>query len=371
MRQARRNRRRIPWIEWRDDVAYAHWYDPDSGRVLRRSLGTRDAGEAQARFAAFLAEGGPQRAASQGTGGPARVTVSDVLDAYELGHVRPNVVDKDRAADVIANLRAFFGPMRPQDITVADGRKYVDKRGLGLIGGLGRGGKAPMAGGPATCRRELAMLIAAINHGITHGHLSADGFRRDLRGRVVLVELPPDSEPVTRWLHRPAEMAALRAACGETGRLRWFLEIAYYTASRRDAIETLTRFQVDMERGRINLAKPGEKRTTKRRPIVPIDPALRPWLAAALEKSPNEWVLGSPQPVYRDFMRAVERAGLGADVTPHVLRHSRATHMLQDGIKPWAVANLLGDSVATLVKTYGSHCPDYMAEVLGEEAKDG
>lgn len=98
---------------------------------------------------------------------------------------------------------------------------------------------------------------------------------------------------------------------------------------------------------------------------------LRPWLAEARAAAENEHVLGSAQPLYRQFMDAAARAGLGDDVTPHVLRHSRATHMLQDGVPLWAVANLLGDKVTTVEKTYGTHCPDYMAEVLSEEAKDG
>lgn len=351
-----RKARDIPWVDARDGVYYVFWYDPKRGRTERRSLGTRDAGEAQARFAAFLAQGREVYA-----GRPDGLTVDDALDSYELEHVNKKVVDKDRAIDIIRNLKAHFAGVLVRDVDIPKCRDYVLARGMGLIGSTGRG-KDIMAGSPATCRRELGLLKAAAAHAVR--------WKRLPPGEVPQVELPPNSEPVTRWLTHE-ELAALRAACGATGRLRWFVEIAYYTASRRDAVETLTKFQVDMDRGRISLAKQGEVRTKKRRPVVPIDPQLRPWLAAALEESKTEFVLGSAQPLYKAFMAAAAKAGLTDDVTPHVLRHTRATHLLQSGAAPWAVANLLGDTLTTVQKVYGHACPDYLAEVLSGEAKAG
>jgi hypothetical protein len=45
-------------------------------------------------------------------------------------------------------------------------------------------------------------------------------------------------------------------------------------------------------------------------------------------------------------------AGLGPDVTPHVLRHSCATLMLQNRVSTWDVARVLGRlSFATLMAT--------------------
>lgn len=369
-----RPQRSIPWVDAEPNgVLHVYWWDPVGQRSRRRSLGTRDPAEATARFQAFLAECRPLYAPTAEDlkrrvveAGP--LTVGQVLDLYEREHVDQNVTDKARARDAMANLRAFFGAMAVADVSFAKSREYVLAREIGAIGGKGRRGPdgAPMTGSPATCRRELTTLIAAVNHCLKHGHLASDGLRRDMHGRVALVELPPDSAPRQRWLTH-AELAALRAACGETGRLRWFLEIAYYTGSRRDAIETLTWFQVDMERGRINLAKPGERQTSKRRPVVPIDPQLRPWLEQAREKATGTHVLGSDGSMFRPFMSAAARAGLGPDVTPHTMRHTRATHLLQAGKSPWAVANLLGDTVTTVERVYGSHSADFMAEILADE----
>jgi integrase len=67
--------------------------------------------------------------------------------------------------------------------------------------------------------------------------------------------------------------------------------------------------------------------------------------------------LGSSS-VYRAFQRACTRAKIEG-VTPHTLRHSRATHLLQAGVPTWDVAGLLGDTVATVERVYGHHSPDY------------
>ena len=54
----------------------------------------------------------------------------------------------------------------------------------------------------------------------------------------------------------------------------------------------------------------------------------------------------------------------GPDVTPHTLRHTRATHLLQLGVDIWDVAGLLGDTVSTIERTYGHYSPDYLGDTL-------
>jgi integrase len=60
--------------------------------------------------------------------------------------------------------------------------------------------------------------------------------------------------------------------------------------------------------------------------------------------------------------RVRKAAGLPGYVVPHVLRHSRATHSLKQGVSPWEVANALGMSVAVLMSTYGHHAPDWQKD---------
>jgi integrase len=55
-------------------------------------------------------------------------------------------------------------------------------------------------------------------------------------------------------------------------------------------------------------------------------------------------------------------AALPDYVVPHVLRHSRATHMLKAGVPIWEAANALGMSVAVLAAVYGHHAPDWQRD---------
>jgi integrase len=62
----------------------------------------------------------------------------------------------------------------------------------------------------------------------------------------------------------------------------------------------------------------------------------------------------------RGFDRARDLAGLGDDVTPHILRHTCATWMLQSNVSTREVAGYLGTSEKVIEKTYGHHSPDHM-----------
>ena len=70
----------------------------------------------------------------------------------------------------------------------------------------------------------------------------------------------------------------------------------------------------------------------------------------------------------KSFAAAVRAAGLGDDVTPHILRHTCATWLMQKGVDLWDAAGFLGMTVQQLEATYGHHHPDYQqeaAEALG------
>jgi integrase len=64
--------------------------------------------------------------------------------------------------------------------------------------------------------------------------------------------------------------------------------------------------------------------------------------------------------------RVRDAAGLPEYVTPHVLRHSRATHMMRAGVNPWDAANALGMSLEVLTGLRPS--PSRLAEGCGERS---
>jgi Phage integrase family len=47
-------------------------------------------------------------------------------------------------------------------------------------------------------------------------------------------------------------------------------------------------------------------------------------------------------------------------VTPHTLRHTAATWLMQRGVPIWQAAGFLGMSAEMLERTYGHHHPDYL-----------
>ena len=65
------------------------------------------------------------------------------------------------------------------------------------------------------------------------------------------------------------------------------------------------------------------------------------------------------------FRSAVRIAGLSTQsgkVTPHTLRHTAATWVMQRGADPWKAAGFLGMSVEVLLDTYGHHHPEFLRD---------
>lgn len=363
-------RRETPWFErWRGDIFYAFWYDAEARQRRSHSLGTKKPSEASARFAAFLIEG-----VHLHSGGKAReangLTTATALDDYQREHAEVKAADPRRIELCVAQLKEFFGGMLITDLDISACRAYAEARRSGVQ--ENRRGKGKGYGAKdGTIRRELSVLSAALNHAVR--------WKRLARNDLPTLELPRPKATRGTWLF-PDELARLRAAAH--GACADFIDLAYYTAARRSSLEGLTVFQVNLEGGRIRLSPEGDVQTNKRRPIIPIDPAVRPTVTRLVEQAKSagtEYLFGPNADFYHAFKWTAKRAGLynlpardmrSADrISPHVLRHTRATHLLQAGRPPWAVANLLGDSVTTVLRTYGHACPEYMAEILGTESE--
>ena len=272
------------------------------------------------------------------------VTCRAMLDAYMIEHARVKLVAHKRQQYAVNNLEPHFGHLLASEVTPLEVNNYCAKR----------------TASPSTQRRELAVLSAALKYAVK--------MRRLTPADVPNIELPEQAPPKDRWLDRDElkrlfEAAKNRSQTKRLGRLYRFVTFAYYTGSRRGAIETLPWSRIDFRRSRISLQEPGVKQTSKRRPVVPISPLLLPMLQTAYRERKNEWVLDNTAPIYSTFMIAARELGWN-DVTPHTLRHSRAVHLAQDGVSLYQIAGLLGDTVATVERNYLHHCPDHLQAVM-------
>jgi integrase len=350
--RAGRPRRMIPWLDTLNGVFYVYWHDETKkpSRIRRRSTRTRDPEKAKKWYVRFLSEETSTTNVAQ------TLTVSAALDRYYREHVEIKVVDKRRARDAIAHLKVFFKGDLLKNVDIPASRAYADARRKGVCRS-GRRRKVAKAS-DSTIRRELVVLKAAANHAIRWKRISL--------AEKPSVESPPEARREGKWLTQDETRLVLETA---KGRLKDFLLILYYTAARRASIERLTRLQVDLKGNRINLTSPKEtiiqRKSVKRRPIITIFDEIRPTVERLMEENADsEYLFGDPNDMYRPFTNHLKALGLGDKAFPHVMRHSRATHLLQDGVPIYDVARLLGDSVAAVDRVYGHHSADYMAATI-------
>ena len=295
---------------------YAIWND---GGTKRASLRTKDRRLAEQRFADFVKQ----------FNAPGD-TIADVMQAY--------LKDKEHAASDPARLgfawdrlRPLFGSLLPHQVTRDMCRRYAEGR----------------SGSPGTVRRELATLRAGLRW-------------FDPQTRAVF-ELPPPPPPRERHLSRD-EYERLADAAHRTPHVYLFVILALATAARASALLELAWNRVDLERG---ITRLGIGTRLKGRATVPITDRARQALTEARECALTPFVIeyGGKRVlrIRKAFMRAVARAGLGPDVTPHTLRHSAAVWMAEAGTPMAEIAQYLGHSSPDITyRVYARFSPSYL-----------
>jgi integrase len=145
-----------------------------------------------------------------------------------------------------------------------------------------------------------------------------------------------------------------------------FILLGLYTGRRKEAILSLRWPQVDLDAGRIDFEVVGRKRTNKKRGIIQIPPRLLPHIRRARERGNDlGYVLHINgeriKDIKKGFAAACSRAGIEG-VSPHTLRHTAATWLMQTGTDLWQASGFLSMSMETLQRVYGHHHPDYQRE---------
>jgi len=266
--------------------------------------------------------------------------IADVIAAYAEEHVK-HLVSGSHISYDLEKLTKWWGTKRVTDINASTIRSYIASRHAQVC-----------------ARRELAFLNAAISHWrANHAPLMA----------TPKIKLPPKPAPRQDFMTRDQAAKFLWHARRTPHLARFFL-IGWYTGSRRSVITGLKWSMVDLETGVMQRKERGEAQTKKRSPPVRLGSRiiahLRRWRRFD-DKGTTHIVNFRGRNIDRpvsSWDRVRKDAGLPDYVTPHILRHSRATHSLKQGVSPWEVANALGMSVTVLMNVYGHHAPDWQKD---------
>ena len=267
------------------------------------------------------------------------------------------VAERGRSPNTVAAYRrdlvAYVAWLRKRDISVqsvasSDLDRFVNDR------------RSHMA--PASLARQMTSIRNF------HRFLVAEGTRRDdptadLDGVRVPAGLPkPLSEDDVERL--------IGVVVGDDPigrRDRALLELLYATGARISEVCGLSVGDLDLEAGLVRLYGKGEKER-----LVPVGScarrALDDWLRhGRTEMAPVRWKRrGDAEAVFLDrrggrlgrqaawaiVVRHGERAGLSGHLSPHVLRHSCATHMLDHGADLRIVQEMLGHASISTTQVY-------------------
>ncbi|MBR3697852.1 MAG: site-specific tyrosine recombinase XerD [Clostridia bacterium] len=153
------------------------------------------------------------------------------------------------------------------------------------------------------------------------------------------------------------------------------LEFAYATGMRVSEIISLNIYDVNMEESYVTCRNGFKKRTI---PLGTISMnALEEYIKKArpiLIKDDNTEALfvnvNGKRLTRQGFWKIVkyykEQANITKDITPHVLRHSFATHLLQNGAEIKAVQSMLGHSDISSTQVYMQFQKDNLKEIYNK-----
>jgi integrase/recombinase XerD len=194
-----------------------------------------------------------------------------------------------------------------------------------------------------------------------------------LREQIVSTDVTAAIKPPRPAVRLPkalplSDVEAILEAAGSAGttlsaRDRALLEVLYGTGARISEAVGLDIDDLDLEDGVVLLRGKGGKQR-----IVPLGSyaraaladylaASRPALVSTKASTPAVFLNArggrlSRQSAWTVLTKAADRAGVATDVSPHTLRHSFATHLLDGGADVRVVQELLGHASVTTTQIY-------------------
>jgi integrase len=342
-------------------VRKAVWIIRDDNNTQSTGCAAHDIRGAEKALQSYLANKHASEAAKARNRHPSLIPIADVLNFYART-VAPNHVRPHETAQRLAAIADFAGDDMLSAVSGEWCREYASRRPAGAA------------------RRELEDLRAAINRHRREG----------LCSEIVEVLIPPAGVGRDRWLTRDEAAKLIWAAWryretqlnNVTNRrprrhVARFILAGLYTGTRAAAVcgaalkQTEGRGWIDTERGVFYRRPAGKRETKKRQPSVQLPPRilahLRRWKRLGQDFA-VEWNGEAVKSVRKAFAACVKTAKL-KDVTPHVLRHTAATWLMQAGTDPWQAAGYLGMTLEMLLERYGHHHPDHLGDATRGFAK--
>jgi integrase/recombinase XerD len=255
------------------------------------------------------------------------------------------------------DLRRYVDFLR--DHAIADPATITENDIASFLGSLRTGDDDHVALGTASAARTI---------------VAVRGLHRFwLREQVVATDVTAAVKPPRPAARLPkalplSDIEAILDAAGAAGttlaaRDRALLELLYGTGARISEAVGLDIDDLDLVESTVLLRGKGGKQR-----IVPLGSyanasltdyltASRPALVSARTQTPGVFLNArggrlSRQSAWTVLTRAAERAGVATDVSPHTLRHSFATHLLDGGADVRVVQELLGHASVTTTQIY-------------------
>ena len=285
------------------------------------------------------------------------------MDAIKLSNeaeqfLRWLAVERGRAQNTISGYRRDLG--RYETFLATRGMTVLNCSETDVesfLQGLQREGQSPAS----TARRLAAVRMC-------HGFLFGEGLRNDNPTSMIEGVRVPAGVPKPLLLHEVESMLA--SATGEDSlslRDRALLEMLYATGARISEACDLNLEDVDMANRIVRLFGKGAKER-----VVPFGRLAHDHLRAYLDSArplltPDSWVRTSDrdsvfltnrgrrlnrQKAWSIVRDAGQKAGISRELSPHVLRHSCATHMLEHGADLRIVQEMLGHATISTTQIY-------------------
>jgi len=274
--------------------------------------------------------------------------------ALEAGNSRHTVDNYLRDVRRLAEYAAGQGARGPDQVTAVQLREFIYfLKDLGLA--------------PATIRRQISALRTYFRFLVGEGHAARDPSER--------LETPKQWRTLPAVLS-VAEVEKLLEPASEEPlamRDRALMEFAYATGARVSEIVSVKISDLVYEEGLVRVFGKGSKER-----VVPIGRRALGAVALyarevrpSLDRGRGRGVLflnARRTPLSRVgawgiIKQAAKRAGLTKRVTPHTLRHTFATHLLEGGADLRAVQEMLGHADLSTTQLYTHVDRDYLRTV--------